>query len=139
MVTVTQRPLAGHRIAALGLTVVLALHGIAHFVGLVESFEAAGGGRSVDHLGGVWTVSDPTLLRVLGVVWAVVGTLVVLSAVLVLLRHRLAPPAVLAALLVSLTLSVLGSPAAVVGVGLNVVLLALVVTVPRWVGLSRSS
>ena len=137
MVTVTPRPVAGHRLAVLGFTVVLVLHGIAHFAGLVDSLDKADEGGSVDYLAGAVTISDPTLLRVAGVVWAAAGTLVVLSALLVLAHHRLARPTVLTALVVSLTLSIVGSPAAVVGVGLNLVLLALVTLRPGWVDLDR--
>ena len=137
MVTVTPRPVVGHRFAALGFTAVLVLHGIAHFAGLVDSFDKADAGGSVDYLGGAFTISDPTLLRVAGVLWAVAGTAVVLSALLVLTHHRLARPAVLAALVVSLTLSVVGSPAATVGVVLNLGLLALVTLRPSWVDLDQ--
>ena len=137
MVTVTPRPVAGHRLAVLGFTAVLGLHGIAHFAGLVDSLDKADAGGTVDYLFGAVSISDPTLLRVAGVTWAAAGTLVVLSALLVLAQHRLARPAVLTALGVSLTLSVVGSPAAVIGVGLNLALLALVTLRPDWVDLDQ--
>lgn len=137
MVTVTPRPVAGHRLAVLGFTAVLVLHGIAHFAGLVDSFDKADAGESVDYLGGAFTISDPTWLQVAGVVWAAAGILMVISAVLVLTHHRLARPTVLTALVVSLTLSVVGWPAAVVGVVLNLALLALVTLRPQWVDLDR--
>ena len=137
MVTVTPRPVAGHRLAALAFTVVLVLHGIAHFAGLVDSLDKADAGGSVDYLAGAFTLSDPTMMRVAGAVWATVGTLMVLSALLVLMHHRLARPIVLTALVVSLTLSVVGSPAAIVGVGLNLALLALVTLRPNWVDLDQ--
>lgn len=138
MVTVTPRPVVGHRLAALGLSVVLVLHGIAHFAGLVDSLDKADAAATADYLGGAWTISDPALLRAVGVAWAVVGATVILSAVLVLLRHRLARPVVLTVLAVSLTLSFAGLPAAVIGVVLNLVLLAVVAVRPSWVGLGPS-
>ncbi len=51
--------------------VFLALHGIAHLVGTSDSFERAADGKTADYLGGLWKVSNPTTLRVLGVAWAI--------------------------------------------------------------------
>ena len=48
------------------------LHGAAHLGGASDSFTKAADGESVDYLAGAWTQSDPTLLRALGVVWALV-------------------------------------------------------------------
>lgn len=136
MVTVTPRPVAGHRLAALTLSGVLFLHGIAHFVGLVDSYDKADAGAEVD-LAGAWTSSDPTVLRTMGVVWAVVGAAVILTAILVAVRHRLARPVALTVLSASLALSIIGLPAAVIGVVLDVALLAVVALIPGRVGLER--
>lgn len=137
MVTVTPQPVAGHRLAALTLSGVLVLHGIAHFAGLVDSLDMADTGASAD-LAGAWTLSDPTVLRTFAGLWAVVGAAVILSAILVAVRHRLARPVVLAVLSVSLVLSILGSPAAIIGVALDVALLAVAALIPGRVGLARS-
>lgn len=135
METVTPTPVDGHKFSVIGLAVFLAMHGVAHFAGLVDSFDKARAGGQAEYLGGAWTISDPSVLRAVGVLWAGVGTVVILAAVLVLLRHRRARDVVVIATLLSLTLSVLGLWAAVVGVGVNLAVLALVAFVPRRAGL----
>ena len=139
MVTVTPKPAEAERFAVIGLAVLLALHGVAHFAGLVDSFDKAEAGKQVDYLGGAWVITDPSTLRALGVLWAGVGSLVVLAAVVVLLRHRRAREVVIVVSLLSLTLSVLGLWAASVGVGVNLVVLAVVAFSPQRAGLQGPS
>jgi hypothetical protein len=126
----------GHRgQVRVAVAIVLALHGVAHFAGLVDSFAMAGAGGNAEYLGGLWTISDATALRVVGLLWGVVGFVVVLSAALVLVNRRRGRETVMLAVLLSLVLSVMGSWAAVVGVGVNVVLLTLVALAPERAGL----
>ena len=67
--------------------VFLGLHGVAHFAGTSDSFTKAVDGESVDYLAGAWTVSDPTLLRAVGIVWAVVGAAFVFSGAISWMRR----------------------------------------------------
>jgi hypothetical protein len=53
----------------------VALHGAAHFVGTSESFT-----RAAD-VTGAWTLSDPSLLRGFGVLWALLGIGLLLAGV----------------------------------------------------------
>lgn len=126
-----------HRAATLGLAVVLALHGIAHFAGLTDALDKADAGGSLDYLGGTLTISDAETMRAVGVLWAIAGVGVVLSAVLVFVHSRRARGAVAAAALVSLALSIFGLWAAVIGVAVNVALLAVVILTPQRAGLGR--
>lgn len=51
----------------------LGMHGIAHFVGLVAALDTLEDAGSLEYLGGAWVLSDPTAIRVVGGVWAVLG------------------------------------------------------------------
>jgi hypothetical protein len=75
------------------LAVVVALHGAAHFVGTSESFTRAADGESVVYVTGAWTISDPSLLRGVGVLWALLGIGFLLAGVAIwtgALRRRVA-------------------------------------------------
>jgi hypothetical protein len=111
---------------AVAVAVFVALHGIAHFVGTTGSLDQARNGSTVDYLGGLWPVTSPAALRVLAVVWALVGACVIAAAVLLAWRPAAARPYLAAALGASLVLSVLGLWASVAGVAINLVLLGLV-------------
>ncbi|MGH8835096.1 MAG: hypothetical protein ACRDWG_08905 [Actinomycetes bacterium] len=139
MTVLTPRTVEVHKLGAVALAVVLVLHGVAHFAGSTDLSAEADARQDVYYLGGLWTISDPSVLRVVGVLWAVVGALVVLSAGAVLLRHRYARQTVVVAALLSLALSVVGLWAAIVGVGVNLALLALVAFAPQRVGLRTPS
>jgi hypothetical protein len=47
---------------------------VAHLVGTSSGFSRAADGRWVDYLAGNWTLSDPTTLRIFGVVWVGSGS-----------------------------------------------------------------
>lgn len=139
MTVMTHRPVEVHRLIEVGFAAFLVLHGVAHFAGFTDLFAKADAHSDAEYLGGLWTVSDPSFLRGVGVLWAVVGALMVLSAAAVLLRRRYARRTVAIASLLSLALSLVGLWAAVVGVGVNLALLALIAFAPQRVGLRRTS
>jgi hypothetical protein len=109
------------------LAVFLGLHGVAHFAGTGDSFIAAANGESVDYLGGAWTLSDPTVLRAMGVVWALVGAAFVLAAAIAWIRRPEWPRVLAGVAAVSLLVVVVALWASVVGVVIDVALLALAV------------
>ena len=107
--------------------VLLGLHGVAHLAGTSDSFTKAANGESVDYLAGAWTLSDATLLRAVGVVWALMGAAFVFAAAITWMR-RLHWPRVLAAVsALSLVVVVIALWSSVVGVVIDVVLLAVAV------------
>jgi hypothetical protein len=120
----------GGRVAPLALGVFSVLHGIAHFAGTAGHFEKIDEGTAESYLGGTVEISDPTVLRSLAAVWAVVGVAYIVVGVLVMLRRPSARSAFVAITCVSLVLSLLALWAAVIGVIVNVVLLALVWKAP---------
>jgi hypothetical protein len=109
------------RIAA----VVLALHGVAHTVGFVATFQLGDyAGKAVDTTL-LWGRLDIGLAatQAMGIGWLVLAAAFVASAALVWrgARHSIAILGLVTA--VSLVFSVLASPTAIVGVGVNVVIL----------------
>ena len=109
------------------LAVFLGLHGVAHFAGTGDSFTAAADGESVDYLGGAWTLSDPTVLRAVGVVWALVGAAFVVAAAIAWMRRPEWPRVLAGVAAVSLLVVLVALWASVVGVVIDVALLALAV------------
>ena len=116
-----------HRSPALTrvLAVFLGLHGVAHFAGTGDSFAAAADGDSVDYLGGAWTLSDPTVLRAMGVVWALVGAAFLLTAAITWMRRPEWPRVLAAVAAASLLVTLVALWASMVGVVIDVALLAL--------------
>ena len=109
------------------LAVFLGLHGVAHFAGTGDSFTAAADGESVDYLGGAWTLTDPTLLRAMGVAWALVGAAFLLAAAIAWMRRPEWPRVLAGVSAVSLLVVLVALWASVVGVVIDVALLALAV------------
>ena len=109
------------------LAVFLGVHGVAHFAGTGDSFTAAADGGSVDYLGGALTLSDPTVLRAMGVVWALVGAAFVIAAAIAWMRRPEWPRVLAGVAAVSLLVVLLALWASVVGVVIDVALLALAV------------
>lgn len=66
-------PVARDGVLRRALAVLVAAHGLAHFVGTSDSFSRAADGRSVDWLAGGWELSDPVVLRLFAFAWAVLA------------------------------------------------------------------
>ena len=115
--------------------VLLGLHGVAHLAGTSDSFDKAADGESVDYLAGAWTLSDPTLLRAVGVVWALVGAGFVVAAAITWMGRPEWPRVLAAVSALSLIVVVIALWSSIVGVVIDVVLLAVAV---RAGGLSRA-
>ena len=107
--------------------VLLGWHGVAHLAGTSDSFTKAADGESVDYLAGAWTLSDPTLLRAVGVVWALVGAAFVVAAAISGMRRPAWPRVLAAASALSLVVVVIALWSSVVGVVIDVALLAVAV------------
>ena len=107
------------------LAVFLFLHAIAHLVGTQASFVAADEGKTLAYLGGAWDVSDPTVLRLLGVAWAVVGVLTIVAAWAFWVGSPRRVTLLVVATVPSLILAIAALWMAVVGVVIDVVLLGL--------------
>jgi hypothetical protein len=107
------------------LAVFIALHGIAHFVGVRSNLNRANDRTTAEYLGGAWSISSSSALRVLAVIWALVGLGVIAASVLLAMRPATARPYLTVALAVSLVLCVLSLWTAVVGAVINVALLVL--------------
>ena len=115
--------------------VLLGLPGVAHLAGTSDSFTEAGDGESVDYLAGAWTLSDPTLLRAVGIVWALVGAAFAFAAMIIWMRRPQWPRVLAAVSALSLVVVVIALWAAVVGAAVDAALLAVAA---RAGGLSRA-
>ncbi len=106
-----------------GLAVFVAAHGLAHLVGTTHAFSQAADGRSLDYLGGGWTVSDPTTLRAFGIVWAVMALAFVATGVVMWVGWSRWPLALWWVSLASLVLVLVAVWASIVGVVVDLGLL----------------
>lgn len=120
-----------------GVSLFLATHGIAHLVGTSRSFQAAADGESLDYLAGAWTITDPTVLRLAGIAWAVVAVAYVAAASGEWLGWRGWVRFVAVVTVFSLVLSIIGLWESAFGVAIDVVVLALIAGTPQGL-LSRS-
>lgn len=115
--------------ASPGLTRILAvfvgLHGVAHLAGTSDSFSKAADGESVEYLAGAWTLSNPTLLRAVGVVWVLAGAAFLFAAATTWMRRPAWPRVLAAASAFSLVVVVIALWSSVVGVVIDIALLAI--------------
>lgn len=112
-----------HVDASPALSAFVALHGTAHFAGTEDSFAKAADGGAVNYLAGLWTISDPTLLRVFGVVWALLGLAFIVAGVFTWQRRP--EWARVLALVAVVSLAVVGIAlwSSIIGVFVNVALI----------------
>ncbi len=111
-------------VARRALAVFVAAHGLAHLVGTSHAFERAADGRSLDYLAGNWTLSDPTTLRAVGVVWALMALAFVGAGAVMWLGRPQWPVVLWWVSLASLLLVLVALWASVVGVVVDLALLA---------------
>ncbi len=121
---------------ALPVGVFLVLHGFAHFVGLRSNVSSISDHKTRDLLGGAWHLSGSAGLGLLAAAWGVIGLAFIVVGVGVVRRAPGARRMVLVAATVSLVRSVVTLWAAVVGVALNAVLIAVAWRAPQRLGLS---
>ncbi len=112
------------RVAVIAAGLVTVLHGIAHAPGALGSLELAAFEDVSYQPNAVFTDAGDGLMLVLGVLWAVAGALFVLAGIALALNRRQMLPVLALALAVSLPLTILWYQDAVVGLVLNVMLLA---------------
>ncbi len=108
-----------------GVSLFLVAHAVAHLVGTSRAFQAADDGESLDYLGGAWRIGDPSLLRLVGIAWAVVAVAYVAAAIGEWLGWRAWWQFVAVVTVFSLGLSILGLWEAWVGVVIDLTILAI--------------
>ena len=111
----------------IALAVLLALHGVAHLVGFVGSWQLAGPDSSIPYkttiLSGRLNIGGPGV-RAMGVFWLLTAVAFVLTAVGALTSHPWWTIAALSVTLFSLTLCIVALPETRIGVAVNVFILA---------------
>jgi hypothetical protein len=107
----------------------LVLHGFAHLVGTAGSLTAIDEGTSVPYLGGRWDVSDAGTLRLLALLWAIAAVGYLVVAIATSAGWPWARTALIGVTVFSLLLSLAALWVAVVGVVIDVALLA--VAIPK--------
>jgi hypothetical protein len=99
--------------------VLVGIHGIAHLVGTSGTFQAAANGEVEEYLGGFWEISDPWLLRTVGVAWALLALAFLVAAGLMWIGHKSWAAVLGYTAAASLIMTVIGLVPAVVGVIVN--------------------
>jgi hypothetical protein len=112
-------------LARRALAILVAAHGLAHLAGTGDAFSRAADGRSAHYLAGDWTVSDPTTFRALGVLWAAMAAAFLATAACIWAGRSLWPRLLWWVSLASLLLVLVALWASVVGVFVDVALLAI--------------
>jgi len=135
MTTPLPAPAAGNRNVGVGAAALLpfafavfvVLHGIVHVIGFTSPwglYTLRGVGYSTTILNGSIDVGD-AVSRALGLVWLAATVAFAAVGLMLWRRHPLARRATVAVLLFSLVLCAIRLPSAVMGLGIDVVLLAL--------------
>ncbi len=106
------------------LAAFVALHGVAHLAGTSEVLARASDGGSVEVLAGAGELSDAALLRVFGVLWALLAVGFVVTAAAVWTGRPGWPRLLVLAACASLGLVLVALWSSVVGVVIDVALLA---------------
>jgi hypothetical protein len=110
----------------------LIAHGIAHAPGVLGSFDLASFDDATRQPNALFTNAGDTLLYVLGVFWLVAALTFVVAGAGVALRMAWARQALVAAVAVSLPVTMLWYQDAVVGLVINIALLVILVAWLAW-------
>jgi hypothetical protein len=113
--------------------VFLGVHGLAHLVGTETSFRFADEGGTAHYLGGLWSISDPTVLRVVGVVWVLPAAAFLLAAWGFWIGAPWRRSALVAAAALSTVVCAVALWAAIIGLVIDVALLSFAL----WLGTHR--
>ena len=107
------------------LAVFVGAHGLAHLAGTSDVFSRAAHGRSVSYLAGNWTVSNPTTLRAVGVLWGVMALAFLITAAFIWAGRPPWPRLLWWVSLASLMVVLIALWASIVGVFIDIALLAI--------------
>jgi len=75
--------LRNDRSPPVALAILLVIHGLAHFVGVVAAFDAFEAQEPLGYLGGTWMVENELMIGLLGMLWAALGLGFVFAALAV--------------------------------------------------------
>lgn len=76
------------RTPPIALAILLVVHGLAHFVGVIGAFDAFEAGEELEYLGGTWMIGNDLLIGLVGMLWATLGLAFVFSAIAVVTEFR---------------------------------------------------
>ena len=71
------------RTPPIALAILLIVHGMAHFVGVMAAFDAFEANGELEYLGGTWMVGNDLLIGLIGMLWATLGLAFVFAAIAV--------------------------------------------------------
>jgi hypothetical protein len=119
----------------IALAVLMALHGVAHLVGFVGSWQLAGPDSNIPYkttiLAGRLDLGGPGV-RAMGVFWLVTAIAFMLTSVGALTTHPWWIVAALGVTLFSLTLCIVGLPETRIGIAVNLLILAMLLAGQRF-------
>lgn len=117
----------GDRTPPIALSILLAIHGLAHFVGVFAAFDAFDADESLEYLGGTWMVANDLLIGLLGTLWGAIGVGFVFAAVAVITEFRGWERSLVLLGTLSAALCILALWAAWIGVVVNAVVVTVAV------------
>lgn len=117
----------GDRTPPIAMAILLVVHGLAHFVGVLAAFDAFEANETLEYLGGTWTVGNDLVIGAIGMLWATLGLAFVFSAIAVVTEFRGWERSLIVLGTLSTALCVLALWAAWVGVIVNAVIITVAV------------
>lgn len=118
---------AGDRTPPIAMAILLVVHGIAHFVGVVAAFGAFEADEELEYLGGTWMVGNELIIGLLGMLWATLGLAFLFSAIAVVTEFRGWERSLILLGTLSTALCVLALWAAWIGIIVNAVIITVAV------------
>ena len=115
------------RTPPVALAILLVVHGLAHFVGVIGAFDAFESGEELEYLGGTWMIGNDLLIGLVGMVWATLGLAFVFSAIAVVTEFRGWERSLIMLGTLSTALCVLALWAAWIGIIVNAVIVTVAV------------
>ena len=115
------------RTPPVSLAILLVVHGLAHFVGVMAAFDAFESNTELEYLGGTWMVGNDLLIGLLGMVWATLGLAFVFAAIAVVTEFRGWERSLIMLGTLSTALCVLALWAAWIGIIVNAVIVVVAI------------
>ena len=111
----------------IAMAILLVLHGLAHFVGVMAAFDAFEADEALEYLGGTWMIGNELLIGAIGMLWATLGLAFVFAAIAVVTEFRGWERSLIMLGTLSTALCVLALWAAWIGILVNAVIVVVAI------------
>ena len=116
-----------NRTPPIAMAILLVLHGLAHFVGVMAAFDAFEADEALEYLGGTWMIGNELLIGAIGMLWATLGLAFVFAAIAVVTEFRGWERSLIVLGTLSTALCVLALWAAWIGILVNAVIVVVAI------------